>query len=93
MNTLTPKCAIKKYFQCNKQHSKSNNAKVKKEIHVSSNKQCKSNYFSKATFKPFKPPKVHFNRTRSIKIANASNNNAQEAITQYNEGMQNQTTN
>ena len=32
MNTLTSKCKIKKYFQCNKEHSKSNDAKVKKEI-------------------------------------------------------------
>ena len=84
MNALTSKCEIKKYFQCNKQHSKSNNAEVKKEIPFSSNKQCKSlisNYFSKATFKLLKAPKVHFDETRSIKLAIASNNNAQEAIT------------
>ena len=52
-----------------------------------------SNYFYKATFKPFKAPKVHFDEKRSIKLANASNKNAQEAIMQCNEGIQNQTTN
>ena len=52
-----------------------------------------SNYFTKATFKLFKAPRVHFNEKRSIKITNASNKNAKEAITQCNEGMQNQATN
>jgi hypothetical protein len=49
-----------------------------------------SNYFIKATFKLFKTPKVHFDEKRSIKLTNASNKDAQEAITQCNEGMQNQ---
>ena len=35
-------------------------------------------------------PKVHFDEKRSIKLTNALSKNAKEAITQCNEGMQNQ---
>ena len=71
MNTLTSKCKIKKYFQCNKQHSKSNDAKVKNTIPFPQTNKVNQTTSFKATFKLLKSPKVHFDRTRSIKLANA----------------------
>ena len=71
MNIPTSKCKIKKYFQCNKQHSKYNDAKVKKAIPFSQTNNVNQTTSFKTTFKLLKEPKVHFDRTRSIKLANA----------------------
>ena len=71
MNTLTSKCKIKKYFQCNKQHSKSNDAKVKKAIPFSQTNNVNQTTSFKATFKLPKAPKVHLDRTRYIILADA----------------------
>ena len=71
MNTPTSKCKIKKYFQCNKQHSKSSDAKFKNMIPFSQTNKVNQTTSFKATFKLRKAPKVHFDRMRPIKLANA----------------------
>ena len=55
----------------NKQHSKSNDAKVKNTIPFSQTNKVNQTTSFKATFKLLKAPKVHFDRTRSIKLENA----------------------
>ena len=57
--------------KCNKQHSKSNDAKVKNTIPFPQTNKVNQTTSFKATFKLLKAPKVHFDRTRSIKLANA----------------------
>ena len=68
--------------------------KSRKKLFFPQTKKCKSFNFKTTSRKQLsnflKTPKVHFDEKRSIKLTNASNKNAQEAITQCNEGMQNQ---
>ena len=76
----------------NKQHSKPNDAKVKNTFPFTSNKQNKSNYF----FLKQISNSLKYLRFTSIEwdLQNLQmQNNAQEAITQNNEGIENQTIN
>ena len=57
--------------KCNKQHSKPKNAKVKNTISFPQTNKINQTTSFKATFKLLKAPKVHFDRTRFIKLANA----------------------
>ena len=56
--------------KCNKQHSKPNDAKVKNTIPFPQTNKLNQTTF-KTTFKLLEVPKVHFDRARSIKLANA----------------------
>ena len=57
--------------KCNKQHSKPNDAKVKNTISFPQTDKINQTTSFKTTFKLLKVPKVHFDRMRSIKLANA----------------------